>query len=298
MDGILPQIVQDGVTIFLGIVVQATPFILLGVVLSAILAHFVSEKVILKLFPKNRLGGILVASLVGSIFPVCECGNVPVARRLIKKGVHPATALTFLLAAPVMNPVVIFATWVAFSFMPGLVVLRVLFTLIIAWTVGIIFSFHPNPKELIAHGKDGDDHFHTVHPIKPFAFIQTIAREFSEMLAILSIGAFLATTIQMVLPREILLNLGGSTLMAILAMMLFAFIISVCANVDAFIALSYVNLFPASALLGFLVFGPMIDIKMLTLIQKVYSKKAMIFIVLLVTLLTVLLTYTAHIFLL
>ena len=296
MDFALPQIVQDGVTIFLGIVVQAIPFILLGVILSAILAQFVSEKAILKFFPKGRFAGIFVASIIGGIFPVCECGNVPVARRLIKKGVHPATALTFLLAAPVMNPVVIFATWVAFSFMPGLVLLRVVFTLIIAWTVGILFSFHPKPQELIAHEKKDHDHMHTVHPVRFFAFIQTVAREFLEMLAILSIGAFLATTIQMVLPRELLLGLGGSPLMAIGAMMLFAFIISVCANVDAFIALSYVNLFPASALLGFLVFGPMIDIKMLTLIQKVYSKKAMIFIVLLVALLTILLTYAAHLF--
>lgn len=298
MNMLLPQTFQDGVTIFLGIVVQATPFILLGVTLSAVLAHFVSEKTILKLFPKNRWGGVLVASLVGSIFPVCECGNVPVARRLIKKGIHPATALTFLLAAPVMNPVVIFATWVAFSFAPEVVILRVIFTLIIAWTVGILFSFHPDPKELIATEKNTHDHIHTVHPTKFFAFIQTLGREFLEMLSILLIGAFLATTIQILIPREILLGLGGSTLVAIIAMMLFAFIISVCANVDAFIALSYVNLFPSSALLGFLVFGPMIDIKMLTLMQKVFSRKAIIFITALVALLTILLTYASHLFIL
>lgn len=299
MDFLLPQTVQDGVTIFLGILVQAIPFILLGVVLSAVLAHFVSEEVLFRIFPQGKVRGIVVASLVGCIFPVCECGNVPVARRLVQKGVHPAVALTFLLAAPVMNPVVIFATWVAFSFAPEVVLLRVIFTLIVAWTVGIIMSFHPAPQQMIAKIKTKSTEYDECgHPKKVMNFLQTVGHEFREMLSILILGAILATTIQMVIPRELLLGLGGSALIAIVAMMLFAFIISVCANVDAFIALSYVNLFPPAALVGFLVFGPMIDIKMLVLMQKVFSRRTILFIVLLTALLTILLTYSAHLFIL
>lgn len=295
----MPQIVQDGVTIFLGIIVQAIPFILLGVVLSALLAHFVSERVILKVFPRSRWGGVLVASVVGSVFPVCECGNVPVARRLIQKGVHPAAALTFLLAAPVMNPVVIFATWAAFSFAPEMVILRVLFTLIIAWGVGFAMMFHPAPEQMVARKmKTRTDHSHGTRRGKLRAFSHTVGQEFLEMLTVLILGAFLATVLQLLIPREILLGLGGSPFLSLLAMMLFAFIISVCANVDAFIALSYVNIFSSASLLGFLVFGPMVDIKMLALMQRVYSRPTIVFIVLLTTLLTIFLSYFAHLFLL
>ncbi|MEO1132648.1 MAG: permease, partial [Cyanobacteria bacterium J06639_1] len=113
---------QDGVTLFLGIVVEAIPFLLLGVLLSGLLSMFASEEQLLKWLPEQPWLQSLAGGMLGFFFPVCECGNVAVARRLILKGIPPHVAIAFLLAAPVFNPVVIFATWVAFRFQPEIVV--------------------------------------------------------------------------------------------------------------------------------------------------------------------------------
>ncbi|MCC6643659.1 permease, partial [Candidatus Peregrinibacteria bacterium] len=130
---------QDSVTIFMGVVLGALPFILFGVIVSAALAHFVKEETLLKLMPKNRWLALIVACLMGFLFPVCECGNIPVARRLIRKGIPVNVAITFLLAAPVFNPITVISTWAAFSFMPEIVFFRLLFTFIIAVTIGLVF---------------------------------------------------------------------------------------------------------------------------------------------------------------
>ncbi|MEM9273365.1 MAG: permease [Cyanobacteria bacterium P01_F01_bin.143] len=130
---------HNAFTLFLSLLVEAIPFLLLGVLLSSFLLLVVDERNLIAKLPRNPILGAFVGSCVGFLFPVCECGNVPVARRLLLKGVSPAIAIAFLLAAPTINPVVIWATWVAFG-EPQIVILRVVFSLIIATTVGIIFS--------------------------------------------------------------------------------------------------------------------------------------------------------------
>ncbi|HIK09727.1 MAG TPA: permease [Oscillatoriaceae cyanobacterium M33_DOE_052] len=131
---------NNGLTIFMSLLVEAIPFLLLGVLLSSVLLLYIDERKLIAALPRHPLAGALVGSLVGFLFPVCECGNVPVARRLLMQGVPPPVAIGFLLAAPTINPVVIWSTWTAFREMPEIVVLRVLFSLVIATTVGWVFS--------------------------------------------------------------------------------------------------------------------------------------------------------------
>lgn len=135
---------QDGFTLFLSIVVQALPFLLLGIGLSGVLAVFVDEAWLARWLPQGRWRSSLAGGVLGFFFPVCECGNLPVARRLVIKGVPPHVAIAFLLAAPVFNPVVILATWIAFRAMPEIVIYRVILSLGIAVLVGWIFSFQPD----------------------------------------------------------------------------------------------------------------------------------------------------------
>jgi uncharacterized membrane protein YraQ (UPF0718 family) len=132
---------SNGFTLFLSLLVEAMPFLLLGVLLSSSLLLFVDEGKLVEKMPKNPLLGALVGSLVGFLFPVCECGNVPVARRLLLEGVPTPVAIGFLLAAPTVNPIVIWATWVAFREQPEIVVLRVVLSLLIATIIGFVFSF-------------------------------------------------------------------------------------------------------------------------------------------------------------
>ncbi|WP_353933252.1 permease [Okeanomitos corallinicola TIOX110] len=132
---------NNGFTIFLSLLVEAMPFLLLGVLFSSLLLFFVDERKLVEMMPRNPLLGALVGSMIGFLFPVCECGNVPVARRLLMQGVPTPVAIGFLLAAPTINPIVIWATWTAFRDQPEIVVLRVLLSLIIATTIGFVFSF-------------------------------------------------------------------------------------------------------------------------------------------------------------
>ncbi|MBE9062724.1 permease [cf. Phormidesmis sp. LEGE 11477] len=131
---------NTGFTLFLSLLVEAVPFLLIGVAFSSLLLFFVDDRQLVGILPKNPLFGALVGSLIGVLFPVCECGNVPVARRLIVQGAPTAVSIGFLLAAPTINPVVFWATWVAFKGQPEIVFMRVGFTLLIATTIGWVFS--------------------------------------------------------------------------------------------------------------------------------------------------------------
>ncbi|MEL6159507.1 MAG: permease [Cyanobacteria bacterium J06554_11] len=135
---------NTGFTLFLSLLVEAVPFLLIGVAFSSILLIFVDERQLVGILPKNALAGALAGSLIGVCFPVCECGNVPVARRLLVQGAPTAVSIGFLLAAPTINPVVFWATWVAFRGQPEIVFMRVGFTLLIATVVGWVFSQQPD----------------------------------------------------------------------------------------------------------------------------------------------------------
>ncbi|MHC5937206.1 permease [Nostoc sp.] len=140
---------NNGFTLFLSLLVEAMPFLLLGVLFSSLLLFFVDERKLVEKMPKNPLLGALVGSMIGFLFPVCECGNVPVARRFLIQGVPTPVAIGFLLAAPTINPIVIWSTWTAFRDQPEIVVLRVVFSLVIATIIGYVFSFQKDLNPIL-----------------------------------------------------------------------------------------------------------------------------------------------------
>jgi uncharacterized protein len=149
MQPALTNQLNNAFTLFLSLLVEAIPFLLLGVLFSGLLLGFVDERKLIARIPRNPLLGALAGSLVGFLFPVCECGNVPVARRLLMQGVPAPVAIGFLLAAPTINPVVIWATWIAFRDQPEIVVLRVVFSLVIATIIGWVFSTQKDLRPLL-----------------------------------------------------------------------------------------------------------------------------------------------------
>ena len=140
---------QNAFTLFLSLLVEAVPFLLFGVILSSALLIFIDERKLIALMPRNPLLGAIVGGCIGFLFPVCECGNVPVARRLLLQGIPNAVAVSFLLAAPTINPIVIWSTWVAFRDRPEIVLYRVLFSLFIAIFIGCVFSVQRDPRPLL-----------------------------------------------------------------------------------------------------------------------------------------------------
>ncbi len=136
-------------TIFLSLLVEAIPFLTIGVLLSSAILIFSDEKKLIATLPRHPILGALMGSVVGFLFPVCECGNVPVARRFLTQGLPTSVAIGFLLAAPTINPIVVWSTWVAFRDQPEIVIFRVIFSLVIAITISCVFSFQPDSRPLL-----------------------------------------------------------------------------------------------------------------------------------------------------
>ncbi|MGD1921935.1 MAG: permease [Pleurocapsa sp.] len=327
---------HDAFTLFLSLLVEAMPFLLLGVLLSSGLLFLISEKQLIAKLPKNPLLGSIVGSCIGFLFPVCECGNVPVARRLLLARVPPSVAISFLLAAPTINPIVIWSTWIAFGDRPSIVIFRVLFSSAIATIVGCVFSIQPDTRELLQTSfakrmkpivdvkldrspllQSGTFLLGQGKPI-PFddslsvgvqsdnasnlktkwqLFFTNLLQEFSELGGMLIFGSAIAAIIQVFVPREIILGLGHDTITSIVAMMLLAAIVSICSTVDSFFALSFASTFTSGSLLAFLVFGPTIDIKSIGLMASIFKPKIIIYIFTLVAQLTFIFTLAYSYFL-
>ena len=140
---------QQAFTIFLSLLVEAIPFLTLGVLLSSALLLFSDEQKLIRYLPRQPILGALAGSFMGFLFPVCECGNVPVARRFLMKGLPTSVAIGFLLAAPTVNPIVIWSTWVAFRDQPEIVWFRIIFSLSIAIAISCVFSVQKDASPLL-----------------------------------------------------------------------------------------------------------------------------------------------------
>ncbi|MDF9408865.1 MAG: putative permease [Pelotomaculum sp. PtaB.Bin013] len=287
-------------TVFLSIIIEALPFILIGVLVSAILENFLSEETIRKVLPGNRILNIFLACFLGIIFPVCECGIVPVARRLVSKGVPLYSAITFMLAAPIINPVVASSTAVAFSANPKIVWFRLGLAFFVSFVTGLLLSYWFDSSELkrgivqnfyyCGCDHEHHDHHHNSQPTfktKIINTFQSACDEFFDMGKYLIMGASLAAIAQTFVSRDIILNIGQNSLSSIAAMMTFAFGVSVCSSADAFIAASFATNFTTGSLLAFMVFGPMIDMKNNLMLLNAFKARFVIALVMIVSLLVI-----------
>jgi uncharacterized membrane protein YraQ (UPF0718 family) len=258
--------------ILLSIIIEAFPFLLLSVIISSLLNNFVSENTLRNIIPKDNLLSIIIACFLGLLFPVCDCGMVPIVRRLILKGVPLPAGIAFMLAAPIVNPVVGAATAFAFQNNSKVILLRLGVAFLVALCTGIIINIFFKGSELkslnqIQSHTHGCCHHITANPgdhsltTKLFNTIRDASNEFFEMGKYLFMGAMLGALSQIAVPRELLVALGQHSALSIGVMMLFAFFISVCSSADAFIAASFNTNFTVGSLVAFMVFGPMIDLK-------------------------------------
>ena len=306
--------------VFVSIVLEAIPFMLLGAVIGGLLEVFVSRDKILGLLPSREWLTVIVAAGLGFVMPVCECAVVPVVRRLLRKGVPFAAAVAYLLGGPITNPLVAGSTAVAYSYDWKVVILRVLFGYVIAVGVGLAVGSIFEGDEALIPGKDDDscgcahdhdhdhehhhdeqencgcghDHSHEHHQDKENKAAPTFgqklhtamlhaADDFFDIGRYLIIGAFIAALIQTVIKRQTFLLLSGQPWLAILLMMILAVTLNLCSEADAFVAASFKTLMPLSAQLSFMVLGPMVDIKLLLMYLGVFKKKAIVAIATLVT---------------
>jgi uncharacterized membrane protein YraQ (UPF0718 family) len=281
-------------TRFLGIFIEAVPFLLLGTLASGLIDAFVTADDIARLVPRNRFAATFAGTFLGFLFPVCECGVVPVVRRLYNKGLPMSVGVTFLLAAPVVNPVVLVSTYVAFGVGPVLIG-RFVLTILVAVIVGFVFALAARPQDVLRPARlapvigGGVD----LAPRRTFgaglrSAMQTAADEFFDMGRYLILGTLLAATLQTLVSQEVLLALGRGPIVSVLVMQGLAFLLSVCSTVDSFLALAFVGTFTTGSLLAFLVFGPMVDIKSTLMFAGVFKGRVVLYLIILPLLLTML----------
>jgi uncharacterized membrane protein YraQ (UPF0718 family) len=286
---ILPKL-QDFITLFLSIILEALPFVVLGTLASVFMALFISQEKILNLLPKNRILSHFWLSMFGVFLPVCECGNVPVARRLLKKGFSVSHATTFLLAAPIVNPITFLTTWTAFSPDSSIAFIRIGAGFFIVNTIGLLLSFKKDQRNFLTgkFASEVNTHEEDHRTSKFFRGIVIFQSEFLLIMKMLCFGALIAAATQSFIPREALLSVGRSDFQSVVVMIFLAFIMSICSTVDAFVAFSYVGSFTIGSLVAFLIFGPLIDIKMLAMMKTMFTTKLLIIITSLVTFFSIL----------
>jgi uncharacterized protein len=248
-------------TMFLSIILEAIPFILIGVFVSAFIQTFISEDTLQRWVPQNPFIAIVSSAFLGIIFPVCECAIIPIVRRLIKKGMPPAFGMTFLMSAPILNPVVFASTYYAFQSKNQIAFARMGLAFLVAVLVGSILYRMFKQKDPLKT-KISSTHEHVHHTENKWkATLYHASDEFFDTGKYLLIGAFLASLVQTFLNRNELLQIGTDELVSPFIMMGFAYVLSLCSEADAFVAASFSNTFSAGAILAFLIYGPMLDLK-------------------------------------
>ena len=303
---------RDIAIYFTTIMLEAIPFLLLGALISAIIEEFVSEERISKMIPKNRVLGSLVGIFLGLFIPACDCAVIPIAMRLKKKKVPTNVIVSFMLASPIISPVVLLSTFFAFGEtekmllfgfeMPKLFVYRTIFGVVVALVVGIILDIICKDavlkEEIYEHHHYHHDHEH-IHTCNhhhegcscsnheketgPIGRVKNIINimygDFMGIISYMAVGALLAATMQILLPIS---NIGGivqNKYISTFIMMLLAFALSLCSTSDAFIARTFMNSLSKNSILAFILLGPMIDIKNTILLNKSFNKKFVIVLV-------------------
>lgn len=251
-------------TLLIGIVLEALPFLLLGVVVSSLLQVYVPERTLQRLVPKHPVAAVAAAAAIGLVLPFCECGMIPIVRRLIRKGVPAYVGVVFILAGPIVNPIVFAATYLAFRSRPEIAYSRLAFAFVVACGVGLLLSrlYRGNPlRNRITDQLASDDHSHGSSYGKLTAVLDHASGECFEMGKYLIAGASITAAVQAIVPQSGLAAIGGGVWSSHLFMLGFAYVLSLCSTADAFVAAAFLPTFSVGSLLTFLVFGPMLDLK-------------------------------------
>jgi uncharacterized membrane protein YraQ (UPF0718 family) len=271
----VPVVTTLGV-IFTSIVIEALPFILIGALVSAAIAVWVPESAFARIARLPRALQVPGAAVAGVGFPVCECGSVPVARRLIVRGIDPAAGVAFMLAAPILNPIVLASTWVAYEGRGKaleMTVARAGLGLLVAIAVGWLIA-HRSELPLLRGASDDQEpgHGHGAARDQGLgAFGRHLAGDFFFMGKFLVLGAAVAALIQTALPQSFVSDVGSTPVLSALTMVGIAFALSLCSEADAFVAVSF-TAFPLGSQLAFLTAGPMLDTKLAVLYGATFRR--------------------------
>ncbi|WP_207123150.1 permease [Actinocatenispora comari] len=262
----LPARLVAGTTIFVSTVVQALPFLVLGTVISAAITAYVPASAFARLLPRAPVVSVPIAGAAGIVLPGCECGSVPVTSALLRRGVPPAAALAFLLAAPAINPVVLVATAVAFPGHPMMVVGRFVASLLAACIMGWLW-LRFGRGDLLRIPRAGAEDRARVR-----VFVAECRHDLVQSGGFLVIGAASVAVLDTVVPPRALGVVAGHQVLSVLALAVLAAVLSVCSQADAFVAAAMTQ-FSLTARLVFLVVGPLVDVKLFAMQAGTFGRR-------------------------
>ena len=262
--------------IFTSIFFESLPFLLLGSLISAIIETFISNDKLSKMIPKNKVLGSIVGIFLGFFLPACDCAVIPVSKRLIKKEVPINVAISFMLSSPIINPVVLLSTYYAFyKTNSNIFWYRLIFGIIISLIVGVIMGIIFDKKQVVINKiEECEECTHHIHDHKHKNKFKEIIIHTSYDLFVkyLMFGALIASRVQVLLPRSIITMFNNNSILSVITLMLFAYLISLCSTSDSFVGKSLLSTFNSSAVVAYLLLGPMIDIKNTIVLFGNYKK--------------------------
>jgi len=272
---------------FLSVVLEGVPFILAGVLLSGLIDAFLPPRVLARVLPRSPAAGILLGGALGAVLPMCECGIVVVIRRLLRKGLPLSTAISYMLAAPVVNPIVAVSTYAAFRGQgpQEMLLWRIGLSFAVATIVATMVHFLPrvlvlkNSMLAAGGGEEGDDTASRSLKEKTAGAVRASVGDFLDVTFYFLLGAGVATLFNTSINQQMIEPRAGQPGVAVAGMMGLAALLSLCSTSDAFVAATFTG-FPAAAKLAFLVFGPVVDLKLIFIYGLVFRRRFIVFLVL------------------
>jgi hypothetical protein len=273
--------------IFLSIFFEALPFLLLGSIISSIIEKYVSNEKIASIIPKNPILGSLFGIFLGFFLPACDCAVIPITKRLIKKKVPINVAVSFMLASPIINPVVLLSTYYAFySTNPKIFwarfILGILVAVVVSSILGLIFKNDFVVKNSI---EEIEEECSCCHHHHENAFLEIVNHTMSDLFDVLKymiFGALIASFVQVYMPRSVITVFNSNNYLSIIVLMLFAYLLSLCSTSDSFIGKSLINSFTKSSVVAYLLLGPMIDVKNTIVLVGNFKKKFVLYLIVLI----------------
>lgn len=278
------EFIQSISTIFLSILIEALPFVLLGAIISSVIQLFVPSEWIRKRFSDKKFSSFFIASIAGFFMPICDCGTVPIVSGLLKKETPLPQTITFWLASSAVNPIVLISVYYAFPGQPYLVLIRVITGVLVAILTGLIIKI---------------SHLETKHVIKKFSISQNIGSdilelkynrtlgkleavikgarlEFFRVIKYLILGAFVSSFLQTVIPQTMKGFLSSSLVLQLIFMVIAAIFMSTCSTSNAFIGRSFLRSFRLMPIMSYIVLGPMLDFKNMLMLSEIMKKRYLI----------------------
>jgi uncharacterized membrane protein YraQ (UPF0718 family) len=273
--------IRPAESIFLAILVESIPFVLLGALVASVIQEFLSEQRIVKWLPRNRFLSVLVGGTLGFVIPVCDCGTIPIARSLLRKGASIGAATAFTLAAPVANPVTIAATYVAFGFNLHVALLRVLCTYAVACGIGLLVAAIGGKRRTIDSAMPEAAATAEMEPRARLSYTAVWRRlkhivdhtvsEFFGIAGVLICSAGVASLFQVYHSQHAHFGQVHSGLAAVATMMGLAILFSLCSEADAFVARSFAASYAPGSVLAFMLIGQMADLRNLVLLPRTFG---------------------------